>query len=129
MTPPLPRERVICNPASFRNEARYQRICAVCLKPGRFVAHHAVYEQHLRVKCGLRGNALYDTRNALATHAGCHVGKHHTAMRKIKTAQLTDDNIEYGFEKLGAYAYDYFRRYYDDTLEDPRLKLKLEEYS
>jgi hypothetical protein len=117
--------RVIANPASFRNEARYQRTCAVCDKPGRFVAHHVVYEQHLR-NIGLRGNALFDTRNALGTHSHCHTGKHHSAMGKIQTFRLRDENIEYAFEVLGPRAYDYLRRYYDDSGEDPRIKLALE---
>jgi hypothetical protein len=39
----------------------------------------------------------------------------------VKTVELTDDNIEYAFEKLGAYAADYLRRDYDDEERDPRI--------
>lgn len=118
--------RVIANPASFRSEARWQRVCAVCQKPGRFVAHHVVYEQHLRNWYGLRGNALFDTRNALGTHSSCHTGKQHSGSQRIKTRDLRDENIEYAFELMGVRAYNYFERFYDNSSPDPRIELALE---
>lgn len=108
---------------SFRDEARYQAVCAVCQKPGPYQAHHVLYEQVLD-RLGLKGKALYDTRNALRICVegvtNCH-SRHHWKLRAIKTVELTNDNIAYAFEKLGAYAADWLRRYYDDTEPDPRI--------
>lgn len=110
----------ICNPESFRLEAKSQRVCAVTGQPGNFLAHHVVYEQDLKRRLGLSGNQLYDTRNARRISKRAH-DNHHAAHRRIKTTELTDDNIEYAIEKLGIYAYDYLRRKYDDSEEDPRV--------
>jgi hypothetical protein len=117
----------VANPQSFRLEARSQIVCAVCGKSQPFHAHHVVDQQTLKNRCGLSGNALYDTRNALRLcqalgdpDCRCHF-QHEHSRRKVKTVELTDDNIEYAFEKLGAYAADYLRRDYDDEERDPRI--------
>lgn len=119
----------ICNPRSFREEARYQGVCARCGKTRPWHAHHVVDKQTLRDRCGITGNAAYDTRNALRLCANeCHfqfewggVGK-----AEILTRMLTDDNIVYAFEVLKEYAPDYLRRQYEDALDpDPRI-LELE---
>lgn len=121
----------ICHPASFRLEAKYQGICVECGAGGPFHAHHVVDKQTLR-KYGFRGNGLYDTRNAMRLcrnldGKNCHL-QFENCRIKIRTTKLSDDNIEYAFEALGVYAYDYLRREYDDaTCPDPRLELKLEE--
>lgn len=109
----------VSNRQSFVNEARWQRVCAVCGSTGSFQAHHVVYEQHLR------SDRLpkYTTLNALricATGAGtCH-GDHHSGKRRIKVSELTEANLLYAFAIYGAYAADYLRRYYHDDA-DPRL--------
>lgn len=122
--------KVVANPSSFRNEAQWQRVCAVteCHRAGPFHAHHVVDQAELRNRCGLRGNALYDTRNSLRlcqslgdANQRCHF-QHEGRMRVVKTTELLDQNIEYAFEVLGAYALDYLRAQYDDTEPDPRIQ-------
>lgn len=126
----------ICNRSSFRLEAQAQRVCAACRKTGPFHAHHVVDKATLR-SYGRTGNAQYDTRNALRLCEGldtnrCHfqhenvrplVRPHEGERRteRVRTCELTDENITYAFEVLGAYALDYLRREYDDTDPDPRL--------
>lgn len=126
----------ISNPQSFKNEARWQRVCATCNKGGAFHAHHVVDKAILRNRCGLRGIQLYDTRNALRLCQGlgdpdrrCHF-RHENRVEGyvVKTKNLTDANIEYAFEMLGLYAADYLRDEYDDSEPDERicnLELKL----
>lgn len=121
----------ICNPGSFHAEARYQGLCAVCGKGGAFHAHHVVDKNKLR-KWGLSGNALYDTRNALrlcqemgSVERRCHF-QHENCMRRVKTTELTDDNIRYAFEILGAHAADYLRREYDDVADPDGRIIELE---
>lgn len=118
----------VCNRASFHDEARFQLCCAVCGSTKGFHAHHVVYEQVLEKKYGITGNAIFDTRNALriCTEDGnnCH-SRHHHAVRKIMTVELTDDNIAYAFEIMGLYGADWLRQYYDDDVEDRRI-VKLE---
>jgi hypothetical protein len=120
----------IANPESFRAEARWQRVCVECGAGGPFHAHHVVDKAVLRNRAGLKGNALYDTRNAMRLCGGlvgarCHLQFENRRLR-IATGKLSDDNIAYAFEVLGAYAYDYLRQEYDDSEEDPRIKLALE---
>jgi hypothetical protein len=116
------------NPESFRLEGRSQIVCAVCRRPGKpFHTHHVVDMAILKNRCGLRGNALYDTRNALRLcqalgdpDCRCHF-QHENYRRLVKTTELLDDNIEYAAEVLGEYAPDYLRREYDDSDPDPRI--------
>lgn len=121
------RSRPVRNPLSFRQEARWQRVCAVCKQAREFHAHHVVDMQTLRNQCGIVGNAAYDTRNALRLcqalgdpEVRCHF-QHEHSMRNVKTKELRDENVEYAFEVLGAYAYDFLRREYDDSEPDERL--------
>jgi hypothetical protein len=115
--------RVVDNPESFHAEARYQGACANCRKMGgEWEAHHVVEKQ----ECKKRGAALYDTRNALRLCIGpgsCHGGQH--TITNVKLCVLTDDNLTFAFEVLGAGAYDYLRRRYDG--EDPRVDAMLNE--
>jgi len=110
----------INNPASFRNEARWQRVCAVCKKAGPWQAHHVLIEQELE----RRGVKPWDTRNALRIctegQDNCH-SRHHWKVRAIRTVELLDCNVLYAFEILGPYAADWLRRYYDDITPDPRI--------
>lgn len=118
---------------AFRDEARWQRVCANpdCASSGHFHAHHVVDKALLTNRCHLKGKQLYDTRNALRLCEGldgnrCHM-QFENRMLVIRTRWLTDDNIEYAFEKLGLYAYDYLRNEYDDVTDpDPRLAARLE---
>lgn len=115
----------ISNPTSFKNEARWQRVCAGCGSAGHFHAHHVVFEQVLKRYTPLRGVELFDTRNALRLCvARCHF-PHHSRAATLPTSKLLDCNIEYAFMALGAYAADWLRRYYDDSDPDPRI-VKLE---
>lgn len=114
----------ICNPSSFRLEARAQRVCAVCQGTGQFHAHHVVDKAILR-RYGRTGNALYDTRNALRLCEGLGTKRCHFQFENrrivVTTKMLLDDNIVYAFEVLGIFAADYLRREYDDADPDPRL--------
>jgi hypothetical protein len=119
----------VTNRHLFHDAARYQRVCQApgCRRRGPrkgidFQAHHVVYEQHLR---NLR-LPRYDARNALRLCPDCHK-KHHGPNWKLPTSALLDENIAYGFLVLGAAAFGYFRRYYDDSAEDPRLVAAFEE--
>lgn len=110
----------IANYESFRAEARYQRLCAVLETGGDFLAHHVVYEQDLK-RLGLKGNALYDTRNALRLSKKAH-DNHHSRFRVVRTVELTDDNVAYAFIALGERGASYLRSKYDDvTQPDPRI--------
>lgn len=113
----------LSNWQSFRAEARFQRVCAVCGAAGDFQAHHVVYEQVLSTK-GFRKPDRYDTRNALrlCNRLGpdCH-NAHHNRVVTIKTTLLKDANVAYAFIVLGPFAADWLRRYYDDSEPDPRI--------
>lgn len=105
----------ISNPASFRDEARFQRVCAVCGSPGDYEAHHVVSKQEL----GKRGlvHLLYDPRNALRLCKGgkrCHMNREHGGVNKvtIKTEELTDDNICFIWQTLGVAGQNYLERHY-----------------
>lgn len=127
----------ICNPSSFRLEARAQRVCAVCRGTGHFHAHHVV-DKAILGRYGRSGKLLYDTRNALRLCEGldtrrCHfqhenwrplVRPHEQRAPTVlvRTVELLDENIVYAFEVLEGYAVDYLRAEYDDvTVPDPRL--------
>lgn len=123
----------ICNPRSFWEEARFQVVCACCGVGGEFHAHHVVDKQTLKARCGLRGDALYDTRNALRLCAGtrgnrCHMQFEYGGVGKVEitTRMLTDENVVYAFEALEGYAADFLRHQYEDVQDpDPRI-LELE---
>jgi hypothetical protein len=84
----------------------------------------------LKTRCHLTGDALYDPRNALRLCEGLDTNRCHMQFEnrrvEITTAMLTDDNIEYAFEVLGIYAYDYLRREYDNAACDPRIQREFE---
>lgn len=82
-------------------------------------AHHVVEKKYLK-KHGL---PLFDPRNALRLCESCH-SRHTTASQRIPMESLRDENIDYAFEILGAYAYDYLHRYYDGT--DGRVQASLD---
>lgn len=110
----------ISNKQSFHNEARSQHKCAVCgEEKAPWQAHHVVAKSLLKRE----GKPQYDTRNALrvcrmGVGKNCH-GRHEHSVRKIRTSELTQDNIDYAFYLLGAYAFDYLSAHYD--VDDERL--------
>lgn len=90
-----------------------------CASPGAYHAHHVVYEQVLR-RAGLRGNALYDPRNAVRLCLLCHQ-RHHQRIAVVRTGWLPTAAIIYAFELLNLRAADYLRQYYDDSIPDDRI--------
>lgn len=108
----------ISNPASFRAEARWQRVCALCGNGGAWHSHHGVFKKLLKQ----RGLPLYDTRNAIRLCPNCNLGLENRSVR-FPLAKLTDQCIEYAFEVLGAYAYDWLKRTYDG--DDDRVEIRL----
>jgi hypothetical protein len=99
----------ISNPASFRAEAQFQRVCAVCGNPGEFDAHHVVAKQTLK-KRGLV-HRLYDPRNALRLCDRCHAEETACTL-KVDTSELTDDNICFVWEVLKEAGQNYLERHY-----------------
>lgn len=104
--------------AAFRDEARFQRVCAETGASGPWHAHHVVEKKH----CRENGWPLYDPRNALRLAYDTHMTGQTAAMRRVKTTNLLDCNIAFAVECMGSgRATDYLRRYYDDSDPDPRL--------
>lgn len=103
----------------FQDAARGQGICQApdCPVTSNHDPHHVIYEQHLKD----RGLPRYDARNALRLCRGCHHRHHFTPGWRLPTAALREENIAYAVLVLGEYAIDYFRRYYDDSADDPRI--------
>jgi hypothetical protein len=106
---------------AFREEALWQRVCAVCQRPGPYHAHHTIHEQEL----ARRNWPTWDERNALRICnegvENCH-SRHHWKVRPIRTVELLDMNVALAFEVMGLYGADWLRRYYDDMTEpDPRI--------
>lgn len=113
----------------FHDAARKQIVCAECGRGGSYDAHHVIEKQELAD----RGLPLYDKRGALrlcdVVPGGCH--QRHTYPNsdtsRVRLCKLKQVNIDYAFEVLGAFAYDYLKRRYRD--EDPRVEAKLTEVS
>lgn len=108
---------------AFWAAAEAQRVCAKCGKPTRtWDAHHVVEKQELRN----RGLDVWDPRNALRLCGKfgptCH-GQHTNAAERVPLSALTDENIEFAFDVLGAFAYDYLKRRYAG--EDWRVEVRL----
>jgi hypothetical protein len=94
---------------AFHMAARAQRVCQNpdCPHPRRpWDAHHVVYEQELR----RLGVPIWDPRNAMRLCKRCHHGHHH--LHPMPQSAITNANIEYALEVLGAYYVDYFNRRY-----------------
>ena len=107
--------REIDDPRSFWEAARFQMVCGYCGRAGHWEAHHAVQKQ----TCRRAGAPLHSPRNALRLCKRCH-DRHTTHQDKVPMTALTDDNIAFAREYLGAGpAYEYFVRSYAG--EDPRV--------
>jgi cytochrome c553 len=94
--------------------ARGELRCRACLTKRAAHSHHVTYEAEL----GRRGLPKYDKANMMALCLDCHFA-HHNASRRIPLALLSDANLEYAFNALGAHAFDYLTRRYAGS--DPRL--------
>jgi hypothetical protein len=107
----------VSNPASFRAEARWQRVCAVCGAGGRYEGHHVVPKQLLR-RLKL---PLHDPRNALRLCPPCHDKFEPGGVYKLRIDAkcLTDANMCYLWETLGTTVVQLERKY--SSIEtDPR---------
>jgi hypothetical protein len=92
--------------------------CRMCLTRRAVHSHHVVYEAELR----RRGLPKYDYANLMALDFDCHLS-HHNGSQRIPLSLLSDENLDYAFNILGAYAYDWLGRRYAGT--DPRLDERL----
>jgi hypothetical protein len=99
----------ISNPASFRAEAAYQRVCAECGEGGAFDAHHVVARALLK-RMGLV-HLLYDPHNALRLCDRCHE-RYTNRVLVIETATLTDANLCFIWAVLGVAGHNYLDRHY-----------------
>jgi hypothetical protein len=92
--------------------------CALCGSSRRLQRHHVIYEQHVR----RRGGDCFHPDDCLTLCFNCHVAHHRGRGGRIRVSQLRPENIEFACALLGAYARDYFVRYYDldcDLLGEP----------
>lgn len=95
------------NPASFHDEARFQRKCARCGKPGRpFESHHVIKKQRLRA----RGLPLHDPRGAVRLCEGLDTDRCHFKVEKggepLPTENLPQAAICYVWDCLGVAGYN-----------------------
>lgn len=106
------------DPHAFWQEARYQRLCAVCGHGGSFHAHH-VYP---RDKLKRMGAPEWDTRNALRLCELCHMQFEWAGAGKVEivTSQLKQQNLCYLWELLNVGAYVFLDREYGGS-DDPRF--------
>lgn len=111
--------------AAVSDRRRFQRArghlrCRKCLTKRAAHSHHVVYEAELRN----RGLPKYDKANLMALCVDCHFAHHKGLAGKIPLGLLTDENLDYAFNALGAYAYDWLRRRYagSDSRLDERLR-------
>jgi hypothetical protein len=102
--------------AKHRQAAFDQRVCAVTGRGGPWHAHHVIRVQDVR-----EGDP-HDPRNALRLGVVVH-SRHHMKFERVPLTALLATNIEYAFELLGDYAYDYLHRHYSG--EDDRVSLRL----
>lgn len=104
----------ISNPASFREEAQFQRVCARCGGGGDYQAHHVVPKQDLKRR-GLV-HKLYDPRNALRLCEGLDGNRCHMRFEKrmlvIETKLLLPANICFIWETLDVAGQNFLERTY-----------------
>lgn len=93
--------------------------CRMCLMRKSAHGHHVVSAQELK----RRGLPLYDRRNRFEICQPCHFN-HENGSSRIPLLMLRDEHLDYAFDVLGAYGYDYLRRHYrgDDDRLDERLQ-------
>lgn len=121
------REIEEANKRAFKQAAWEQRACAVTDDARDYdeqnrlnwEAHHVVEKRWLKANY----LPLWDPRNSLRLRPDVHSG-HTSGLRRVPLTCLTDENIEYAFEVMGAAAFDYLTRLYDGT--DPRVERAFE---
>ena len=89
--------------------------CAVCGREWRWPeVHHVVSQQHIRSRG--REDVLWSPDNGLSLcprGLGCDAHERHTnASQRIPREVLSEHNVIFAREVLGAYAADYLDRYY-----------------
>src|SRR2546430_5742237 len=104
----------ISNPASFREEARFQRVCAMCGSSGAYHAHHVVPKQWLSRNGQV--HRLYDPRNALRLCDGldgprCHMNFESRKL-VIETARLPPNAMCFIYETMGVAGQNFLERMY-----------------
>lgn len=109
-------ERILAR--DFRR-ATVKGYCAAGCGMAATDAHHVVYEQELRK----RGLPRWDARDGLPVCRTCHEA-HHNGSKRLPLHLLPTVSLEFAFEQLGAYAYDYLRRRYSG--DDERLETFLD---
>jgi hypothetical protein len=80
-------------------------VCAVCGNP-RITRHHVTYEQEVRNRRGF----IFDPANRLPLCHAHHAGHH--ANDPLPLSIIPDAALEFAFELMGRYAYDYLRARY-----------------
>lgn len=127
---PAEQERLIRETRAFREEARRQRVCAVCGRtanipgegPNPWEAHHVITRSFLKRN---RLAEFHPDNSLRLCSYPCHA-LHSTAALRIPLTCLTDRNVAYAVRLLGeAKAHDYLTRHYTGT--DPRVEALLEE--
>lgn len=107
----------------FREQGTKCLRCGYDMNDGtrRVDPHHVVYRRHLAE----RELWEWDLDNGIPICRACHDQHHYpgVACRPLPICLLPDHCVDYAFRILGAYAYDYLRRYYAG--DDPRLDSRL----
>lgn len=108
----------ISDPHSFWLQARSQGVCTICRRGGDFSAHHVVFRRWLKKN----HKPLHDPRNARRLCPSCNLNFEARSI-EFPLERLLDVNIDYAFEVMDAYAYDWLRQNYSG--DDPRLDVML----
>lgn len=129
---PAERERDKIEQRAFKEEARRQRVCAVCGRAGNdekgnpvpWEAHHVITKAYLK----RYGHPLWHPDNSLRVCSEpCH-GQHTRGFKRMPLSCLTDRNIAYAVTLLGEpKAHEYLTRHYSG--EDPRVDALLDDMS
>lgn len=92
--------------AEWRRAAVEAGVCAICSRVWPLPAgHHVIYRQHCPT------GRKWDLANMLPVCDLCHEA-HHNGLRRIDRGDLTEANLQFANDVLGAGAGDYLRRRY-----------------
>lgn len=114
--------------AAERSQARFRREDWDAVPLGRCACgrphaaeqrHHVVFAQEIRARKGEK----WDPRNQLPVAVSCHAWIH-SAGRPWPLAKLPDAAIEFAWDLMGPFAFDYLTRRYRG--DDPRVRALLE---
>jgi hypothetical protein len=94
-----------------------------CETPG--CKHKKDHDHHVVPKAIVEqfNGSIDDPRNQYSQCFKCHFNHHYSASKKIRVKDLKMGNLEFAFETLGDYAWDWFQRVYDDSGHDDRLDI------